>query len=154
MPKLEIPVRSRPDISGIVDKCIFTQPQMRQLGDYADDLMDRRVDSDTPENIFGQPRPPLSEKYARRKQREGRRPVRDMRRTGKTLGAKNVLRTEEDAGQVSATVGVAGSKEFQKALFSQNADPWFGLTGVEEQKVFQRADDILDFNISKANGFR
>jgi hypothetical protein len=151
MPKLEIPILARPDIAGLVRSVRLSQPQMRVLGDLADDLMDKRVDSDTPENIFGQPRPELSPSYKRRKIREGRRGVRDMRRTGKTLAAKNVIATDETDSEVSATVGIKGSAEFRKALFSQNADPWFGLTAAEEKTVYQRAEDIFEENIKRAN---
>lgn len=151
MPRIDIPIRTRPDVAGIVKSVRFSKDQMSQLGDYADDLIDKRVDTDAPANIFGQPRPPLSPKYAERKKREGRRPVRDMRRTGKTLAAKNVIRTEESDTDVAAVVGIKGSAEFRKALFAQDADPWFGLTPDEESKIFNRADDIFDFNVKRAN---
>jgi hypothetical protein len=151
---VEIRVKLRPDISGLVKECMLTVPQISQVGDYADDLMDRRVDTGTPMNIFGQPRPPLAEKYAERKRRSGRRPVRDMRKTGATLAAKNVLQAEADASGVTATVGIRGSKEYLKALFAQNVDPWFGLTPREVRLVQDRADNILDFNIKRVNGGR
>lgn len=161
MPKLEIPILSRPDIKGLVDQVKFTQPQMRQLGDYADDLMDRRVDSDTPRDAFGRARPPLSESYRRRKMREGRRGVRDMRRTGKTLAAMNVIRTGQENGDPFSIVGFENSQAFRKALYNQDISPWFGLDdpdpdviGPEEQKVLDRAEDIFEFNVRKVNNFR
>lgn len=146
MPKIQI----RPASSLTIKIPKFSEPQMRQIGDYADDLMDRRLDAAVPVNIFGQPRPPLSKRYAARKTRMGRRPVRDVQMTGATLAAKNVLGTFENETEVGALVGIKGSFEYRKALFSQNVDPWFGLTDDETKKVVARATDILNFNIARA----
>jgi hypothetical protein len=159
MPRLDILVRSRPDIKGLVGQCMLTKPQMAQLGAYADEIITKRVDSATPQNVFGETRPDLSPSYKRRKMREGRRGVRDMRRTGKTLAAMKVIRTDQKNGEVSAVVGFDNSQAYKKALFNQNIDPWFSLNdpdpnviGFEEEKVITRAADLFEFNVRKVNG--
>ncbi len=129
----------------------FSVAQMRTLAQMADDLMDKRVDSPTPTNIFGEARPELSEKYASRKKREGRRPVRDMHRTGDTLKAKQVLGTFENEGEVGATVGIRGSTFFFRGLHAQNRDPWFGLTSEEEAIVHKQALGMFESNVAAAN---
>ncbi len=147
MPRIEIKPVGHIDIA--VPK--FSTGQMRELAQMADDLMDKRVDSPTPTNIFGEPRPELSKKYSERKKREGKRPVRDMHRTGETLRAKQVLGEFESDSEVGATVGIRGSTYFWRGLKAQNVDPWFGLTGDEEAIIRQHALGMFESNIAAAN---
>ena len=149
MPGVKFIFVQRPNIKPVK----LTLDQVRELTQFADDLMDRRVDTAGPINIFGEPRPALSEEYAKRKVKEfGGRPVRDMRRTGQTLAAKQVYGEMENESTVSAFVGIRGKDLQKRALWAQNVDPWFGLTDAEESQVRVRGFAMFAKNVADAGG--
>jgi hypothetical protein len=125
MPRVTINITHRPNIVAP----LFTEAQMREIGDYALVAMKERVASGT--DVFDQPAPPLTEKYRKRKAAKGKSQIRDIQLTGLTLGATKVL--EADASH--ARIGVSGTVQYRKALFNQNIDPWFGLSGRDDDKV-------------------
>lgn len=62
------------------------------------------------EDINDAPAPPLSASYAKRKLRNGKKPIRDWNRTGRTLRSLKVLRAAPNVAVIGFTQAGAGPK--------------------------------------------
>lgn len=100
----------------------WTEERMGRIAGAVERLQQER----TLAGLDAQDRPvkPLAEKYKRRKQRLGKRPVRDMRLTGNMMGA---LATTELSDREFA-VGFRGATPKKKAHFRQLFDGFFGIS--------------------------
>lgn len=141
MPRFEIKVASRPDIKVPG----FSTDQMQEIGQYAVDVMKERVAQGV--DVLGEPAKPLQPKYAERKRKAGKQPIRDIRLTGNTLGSMQV-----DPGVTASHVNVKirGATPYRKAIFNQNIDPWFGLSDTDDDRVLEKAQALFAQNIHEA----
>lgn len=153
MPKYEIKLNTTGPLftkTGVVDRAFrapsFTADQMRAIGEYDIEIMKGRVGE--LRDVYDEPAPPLTQKYARRKASKGLPPERNLSYTGIMLKGLDILESDE----THVKVGLKGSPQFRKALFNQNIDPWFGLSGHDEEKLMeekirplfqQNIDDLL-----------
>lgn len=141
MPRFEIKVAKRPNITVPG----FTTAQMGEIGQHAIEVSKERTATAT--NVLDQPAKPLSPKYAERKIKKGRQPIRDIRFTGNTLGSMQVI----EVGPGHVKVGIRGSTPFRKALFNQNIDPWFGLSEHDDQRVLnEKVRPLFSQNLADA----
>jgi hypothetical protein len=85
MPRFEIKVRHQPE----VEVPQFSLAQMEEIGLYGIEVSKERIASAT--DVFDRPAKPLKPKYAQRKIRRGLQPIRDIRFTGSTLAAMQLL---------------------------------------------------------------
>jgi hypothetical protein len=142
MPRFEIQVKSRPSIEAPT----FSAEQMRQIGEHAIQVMKNRLHAGV--DVLDQPARPLGEKYAKRKARLGKQPIRDILLTGNTLGSVQV--TESGEGHVK--VSIKGATPFRKAIFNQNQDPWFGLSDTDDERLLgETIAPIFAQNVSAIN---
>lgn len=119
----------------------FSAGQMREIGQYAIEVMKERDARGV--NIFDQPMKPLGAKYADRKRREGKNPIRNVRFSGNLLGSIDVI----EANDSSVKVSVKGATPYRKGIFNQNIDPWFGLSEHDATRILDKAQTILGENI-------
>ena len=140
MPRFEIKVPHRPDIKVPG----FTTDQMHEIGQRAVEVMKERVAQGV--DVLDQPAKPLQPKYAERKRKAGKQPIRDIRFTGNTLGSLQV----DEANDTHVHVKIQGATPFRKALFNQNLDPWFGLSDHDDDLVLETAQAIFALNIQEA----
>jgi hypothetical protein len=143
MARFDIRVTSRPHIEAPE----FSADQMHAIADYGIEVMKDRLHRGV--NVFDQPAKPLGEKYARRKSRLGKQPVRDMLLTGNTVGSIQTLEFSANHAKIS----IKGSTPYQKALFNQNIDPEFGLSDNDEVRLLtEKIQPAFAANISELNG--
>lgn len=123
----------------------FHEGDMGLIGDTVVDSIKARLDRG--EDRFDRAMPPLTEAYAKTKQRRGRRPVRDLRLSGS-------LRTATDVNELSsnrAKVNIRGATLNARGFINQAISPWFGLSprnGREADEVItkifeQKFNDLL-----------
>lgn len=150
MPTFSITVTQMPDFPDVS----FSETQMRALAANAEAQMRARMLRGV--NVFDAPAKPLSERYAKQKQRRGRAPIRDWTFTGETMRNMKVLETSSKAAEVGFDwrAAVSGSKgrpgPFQKALFQQNREPLFGLSLQDERAVGVSAEAMFAQNVQRA----
>lgn len=141
MPRFEIKIAHEPNIKVPT----FSEQQMTEIGNYAIQVMKERTLSST--DVFDRPAKPLQPKYAKRKEKKGLPPVRDIKFTGVTQTSIKVL----DADESHVKVGFSNSVAFRKALFNQNIDPWFGLSGHDDERVLhEKVQPLFSQNVADA----
>jgi hypothetical protein len=128
MPRFEIKVAHRPDINVPG----FSAEQMKEIGDFAVQAIKERNATGT--DIFDQPAKPLQPKYAKKKAAKGLPSVRDLRYSGNMLGSVQVI---GETSETHVTVGIKGTTPYRKGIFNQNIDPWFGLSGHDDERVLE-----------------
>ena len=138
MPKYTIKLNATGPLftkTGVAERSIrvptFTAEQMKEIGEYDVGLIKDRVSQ--LQDVYDRPEPELSPKYARRKQSKGLPPVRDLFYSGIMLSALQILESDES----HVKIGIKGAVPFRKALFNQNVDPWFGLSGRDEERLME-----------------
>lgn len=97
-------------------------------------------------NRYDQPMEPLTKAYARRKQRQGAKPIRDLKLTGQLRNA-----TEVEAAPNQAAIAVRpGGREWLKGHFNQLRSQWFGLSPNDAGKVDQKLDEFHAVHLKEA----
>lgn len=120
----------------------FSAEEMREVGLAG--LPFERLDSGL--NRYDQPMEPLTKAYARRKQRRGAKPVRDLKLTGQLRNA-----TEVEASENQAAIAVrTGGREWLKGHFNQLRSQWFGLSPNDAGKVDQKIDELHARHLTEA----
>ena len=84
--------------------------------------------------------PPLSQRYEQRKSRSGRRPIRDLRFTGRTWAAAAVL----DSAPGRAEIGFRSAVAAITANVNQQVSPFFGVSPSDDRKLSAKAQEIAD----------
>ena len=120
---------------------------MYVVGQTADDLMTARVDSPNPRDVNNQAAPPLSPRYKIRKERKGKRGVREMYFPGAMLTELGTFRAQK--GYVF--VGFKSSTEYMKAWKQQQRFEWFGLADQEEAAVVEKAQNLYANRTAQLN---
>lgn len=113
------------------ERGFFTEEQVRLLAqNVKTSQLERYARA---EDANDQPHKPLSPKYAERKRRKGRRPVRDMRNTGRMLGALDV----QEVSTSGFSVGFRAANPFSKraAHFRNLFDGFFGMSPRNNQEL-------------------
>lgn len=108
----------------------FTGEDMRLIAVAGITGMSTRLDA--AQNRFDRPAPPLKEKYSRRKQRRGAKPIRDLKLTGRLRAAIEATNVVENHCSIEVR---GGSLEWRKAYFNQRRDPWFGLSPTDADRL-------------------
>lgn len=150
MPTFSISMTKVPEFPDVS----FTEQQMRTLAGDVQEQMRARILRGV--NLSDAPAKPLSERYAKRKQRRGRAPIRDWTFTGDTMRNLKIMETSKKSTEVGFDwrAAVSGGKgrpgPFQKALFQQNREPMFGLSPQNEQAVGRKVAEIFESNVKGA----
>lgn len=122
----------------------FSSDQMTEIGEYDVGIMKDRIGE--LRDVYDEPTPPLTQKYARRKVAKGLPPERDLTYSGIMLRALQVL----EADETHVTVGLRGSIPFRKALFNQNIDPWFGMSDRDEVRLLdEKIYPVFEQNLAE-----
>jgi hypothetical protein len=100
----------------------FSPDQMREIGDFARAEEITRISHGL--NINDLPAKPLARWYARRKQKAGGQPVRDLRLTGAMLRAREVTGAETNQAVLSFT----DPAQEAKAEANERIEPMFGIS--------------------------
>lgn len=112
----------------------FSAEEMRALGTAG--LPHERLNLGL--NRFDQPMEPLTRAYARRKQRRGAKPIRDLRFTGRLRQA-----IEVQASENLASIEVRGDgSEWRKGHFNQLRSQWFGLSPTDADRIDRKVDEF------------
>ena len=119
-----------------LEKLNFPQREMLRLGELGVEAVKARVEAGR--NLQDAPSKPLSKSYARRKLRARRKPIRDLKFTGKMMGAFRVRRTAENF----ATAGLGGERN--KGLFNQRIEEWLGFSEANRRRVLAEGQAILN----------
>lgn len=133
--EISVKVTARPQI--VVPA--LSVSDMKQVGEFADTLITRRVDSGSPRGVSGDAPKPLSKRFAALKEKKGLRPVRDLHYTGLMLEEMGAY----EARKGYVYVGFKSTENYMKALKNQKRFEWFGLSGQEEQQTVAKADDLF-----------
>lgn len=141
MPRFEIKVRKEPTIEAPK----FRADQMKEIADFAVQVIKERDAKGF--DVLDQPSKPLQPKYAKRKAAKGLPAVRDERFTGNMLGAIHVT----EADETHAKIKIEGATPQKKAIFTQNIDPWYGLSDNDQSRVLnEKVRPIFAQNIEDA----
>lgn len=90
------------------------------------------------------PMPSLSEPYRQRKQRQGRRPVRDLRLSGQLLKDLHAGPARKKGKGWVATISFRTARSTQIAVYNQARSPWFGVSPKDKQALLQTAQKLLE----------
>jgi hypothetical protein len=137
---ISIRVTNRPNI----EIPMFSAGQMHRFAEAGIEQMKERLAAGL--DVHDEAAPPLTEKYARQKQAAGGSGIRDLHRTGQMLESLEVL----DASADSAHVGIEGEDAYRKALYNEDIDPWFGVSGANNSALMEEeiepafAQNLLD----------
>lgn len=102
----------------------------------------------TATNVHDQPAKALNPAYAREKVRKGAQPVRDYRLTGALLSSRDVV----SSGDHAAAIGFSDSLQEAKAEQIETYEQMFGLSPRDELAVGQEVEDLMELELSRANG--
>jgi len=135
--------------TGVVDRVFrapkFSSGQMNEIANFAVQVIKERDAKGI--DVLDQPAKPLQPKYAKRKAAKGLPAVRDERFTGNMLGSIHVT----EADETHARVKIEGATPQKKAIFTQNIDPWFGLSNDDQGRVLnEKVRPIFAQNIEDA----
>jgi hypothetical protein len=107
----------------------FTSEQMAQIGSImVDTITDRIRRAYTVED---QPAKPIVDRYAKRKIRYGRNPIRDWSWSGQTLGSFKVKRASEN----QVTIGFVNPTADLKAHVNNLREKQFGVSPKDEEAL-------------------
>lgn len=121
----------------------FSAPQMRIVAEAA-----ARAEEDRwrrGQNVHDLAAKPLSARYARRKQRKGGSPIRDMRLTGALITAHQPTRITENY----AVVDFSSAQQSEKAWINQEIEEMVGLSPADKILVSQVIDELHQVNVKK-----
>lgn len=120
--------------------------QMASFGEHAIAVEGRRILRGM--NIYDEAAAPLTRGYARRKQRAGQPPIRNLRLTGALLAARVVTRAED--GKVRVGFGTQPEQRI-KAHTNQEREPQFGLSPLDKHEVAAEMRNEYGFRFHEAN---
>ena len=126
------------------DALAFDSGQMQSIGELFDATLKERLSRGL--DRFDQPMPALTKSYKRRKQRRGRKPIRDLRFSGALLSSTGVKEVRE--GRMLH--GIRGRTPNRKGAINQAAAPWYGLSPSQGRVLDERIEDMHRDNAPEA----
>lgn len=115
----------------------FSREEMTMLTGEAIRLLNDQVHKGL--NSKGYPAKPLSQKYKAKKLASGKPGIRDLEYSGAMLRSLAPV----DVQMNHAAIGFTRDAENIKAIANETRSNWFGLTKLNEEKVWSMADKIL-----------
>ncbi len=131
-PEIVLPTLSPDDVRTLASTAIATE--------------ERRIGTAT--NVHDQPAKALNPAYAREKTREGAQPIRDYRLTGALLFSRQITSSADHA----AAIGFSDSLQEAKAEQIETYEQMFGLSPRDELAVGQEVQELMELELSRANG--
>jgi len=108
----------------------YSAEQMVQMGNgLIEEAIRPRIRSG--HTVQDAPAPALSAKYAKRKIRAGKQPIRDWTLTGRTLRSMKVL----TAGPNRAVIGLTDAETNRRAFFNNRRSQQFGVSPNDRGKL-------------------
>lgn len=114
----------------------FSQDEMAALADVGLRSVLGRAEAGISSD--DRPMPPLTTGYARRKERLGAPPVRNLHLTGDMLGNLSVRSVSAESARIAFTTESARTK----ALANERRTPWLGWSSVDVQTITVAAEDM------------
>jgi hypothetical protein len=116
---------------------VFTQDELHALAEAAMKTEQERISKGV--DIHDQPAKPLTQPYERRKERAGKKGIRDMHNTGKLLASRDVVSVDGQGIEVGFTL----TQEELIARINNTRDPMFGLSPDNIDDVNSEASRIF-----------
>lgn len=115
----------------------FDRQQMRQLGQYSIQLERERLTQAL--TVQDSPAKALDQKYARRKQRAGLAPVRNLIFTGNLLGSRSIIQSDGNMVQI----GFSDARFYERAAVNEQIERMLGMSPANRRKLDALATRLL-----------